>query len=46
MPVIFCKKCKETIYLNPRDYWTVSATPVKCEKCKTIKYDNIGGGGT
>ena len=36
MSVIFCKECKETVCLNPRDYWTIKDTQVKCERCGTI----------
>jgi hypothetical protein len=36
MPVIFCKKCGETNYLDPKSYWTITDTAVKCEKCETI----------
>jgi hypothetical protein len=36
MPVIFCKECEESIYLNPHAYWTISDTRVECDKCKTI----------
>lgn len=37
MPVIFCKECKETIYLDPHTYWTISDTTTRCEKCYLIQ---------
>jgi hypothetical protein len=43
MPVIFCKECRESIYLNPHAYWTISDTSVKCDKCNatnTITLEN------
>jgi hypothetical protein len=36
MPVIFCKKCRGTNYLDPKFYWTIDDAAVKCERCETI----------
>jgi RNase P subunit RPR2 len=44
MPLIFCKGCKETIYLNPKAYWNVNDVDVKCEKCNTINTITLENG--
>lgn len=44
MPVIFCKECKETIYLDPHTYWTISDTTIRCEKCNTINTITLENG--
>jgi RNase P subunit RPR2 len=44
MPVIFCKECKETIYLNPKAYWNVNDIDVKCKKCNTINTITLENG--
>jgi hypothetical protein len=36
MPVIFCKECKESIYLTPHAFWNISDFDAKCEKCGAI----------
>jgi hypothetical protein len=44
MPVIFCKVCKETIYLDPHTYWTISDTSTRCEKCNTTNTITLENG--
>jgi hypothetical protein len=36
MPVIFCKKCGVTSYLDPHAYWTINDAAVQCEKCQAV----------
>lgn len=44
MPVIFCKECKETIYLDPHTYWTIGDATIRCEKCKMINMITLENG--
>ena len=44
MPVIFCKGCKETIYLNPKAYWNINDVEVKCEKYNIINTITLENG--
>ena len=36
MLVIFCKECRESIYLTPHSFWNITDFGAKCEKCETI----------
>jgi hypothetical protein len=44
MPVIFCKKCRGTNYLDPKSYWTINDAAVKCEKCQVINMITLENG--
>jgi RNase P subunit RPR2 len=44
MPVIFCKKCGETNYLDPKSYWTINDAAVKCKNCGTINTITLENG--
>jgi hypothetical protein len=44
MPVIFCKKCRGTNYLDPKSYWTINDAAVKCEKRQAINMITLENG--
>ena len=44
MPVIFCKECKETIYLDPHTYWTIGDATIRREKCNMINMITLENG--
>jgi hypothetical protein len=44
MPVMFCKKCGETNYLDPHAYWTINDAAVKCEKCQAVNTITLQNG--
>ena len=44
MPVIFCKKCGETNYLDLKSYWTINDAAVKCKNCGTINTITLENG--
>jgi uncharacterized Zn finger protein len=44
MPIIFCKKCGETNYLDPKSYWTINDAAVKCKNCGTINTITLENG--